>query len=245
MAVEKRRGCGYRKIGGVYLVGEGLSVACDRLPKNVEVCPTCGHGIKFTQGFSWINGKAFFGEPCPNLNECHQVDCVLCVNLEQIEKCGLQFVGKKFYTPSSFIKEAEEMGVSKRIAHIPRELELGKTWILLAHQEAGTKEIESKETLTGKAIIKVPAIFYAFRPTKIEKLITEKQSKKKKLMKELAEKGITPVIVPDEDKDHKGNVYDDLKKEKEGKPEEKQKRLRVKRKNIKVEDFAKKLMKGK
>jgi len=215
MAVEKRRGCGFRKIGGVYLCGEGLAVGCDRLPKNIEICPTCGAGIKFTQGFSWINGKEFFGGKCNSINvPCHKVKCPLCVNLNEIEKCGLMFVGVKFYTPKSFIQEAEEMGVSKRIANIPKGLELGKTWVLLAHKEAGSREIDSKESLTGRKKVPVPAIFYAFKPQRVEKIITEKQSRNKRLMKKLAKKGITLVIVPDDDKDHKGSVYDDLRKTK-------------------------------
>lgn len=193
MAVEKKRGCGYRKIGGMYLCGMGLSVGCDRLPKNIEICPTCGHGIKFTQGFSWIDGKEFLGEVCKGNAPCHSHNCPLCVNLDEIEKCGLMFVGKKFYTPESFTKEAMEMGVSKRIANIPRDLELGKTWVLFAHQEAGTKKIESTETLTGKKIVKVPAIFYAFKPQRIEKLITEKQSRSKKLMKKLQKQKILKI----------------------------------------------------
>ena len=39
MAVEKKRGCGYRKIGGMYLCGMGLSVGSDRIPKNTHKFP--------------------------------------------------------------------------------------------------------------------------------------------------------------------------------------------------------------
>ena len=31
MASEPKRGCGYRKIGGTYLVGGGIGIPCDRL----------------------------------------------------------------------------------------------------------------------------------------------------------------------------------------------------------------------
>lgn len=30
MACEPKRGCGYRKVGGIYLVGGGIGVPCDR-----------------------------------------------------------------------------------------------------------------------------------------------------------------------------------------------------------------------
>lgn len=32
MAVEARRGCGYRKAGGLYLVASGMGSPCHRLP---------------------------------------------------------------------------------------------------------------------------------------------------------------------------------------------------------------------
>lgn len=39
MAVETRRGCGYRKVGGIYLVCDGAGFRCDQLPVNLEVIP--------------------------------------------------------------------------------------------------------------------------------------------------------------------------------------------------------------
>lgn len=32
MAIEPRRGCGYRKMGGLYLVADALGEVCHRLP---------------------------------------------------------------------------------------------------------------------------------------------------------------------------------------------------------------------
>ena len=194
MSVEQKRQCGFRKVNGLYLCGEGIAVGCDRLPKNIECCPTCGSGVHFSQGFQWINGAEFFKEKCEGDSECHRHHCFLCVDQKRIEKCGLMFIGDKFYSPASFIKEAKKLGVSKRIAYIPKDLELGKTYILLAHQKAGKKEIEDKTTLTGKRIVDVPAVFYAFVPKRIEQ--------------------ITPIPVPDDDIDHKGNVYEDLRQDK-------------------------------
>jgi len=51
-------------------------------------------------------------------------------------------------------------------------------------------------------------IFQVFKPTHIEKIITETMAKDEAEMKRLADHGITPVIVPDDDKDHQGTVYD-------------------------------------
>ena len=202
MAVEAKRGCGYRKIGGLYLVGTGLAVHCDRLPFVVEVCHVCGQGIKQTLGFTWVDWKEYAGshEGCKCVGKCS-------VCQPDKSKYGLLWVGKKFYSPKSFVEEAVKMGVSKRISHIPRDLELGKDWILLAHPEGGKKEVEDKNTLTKKKTIKVPAIFYAFRPVAVEKVVTESQAKDKEEMEKLEKRGITPVVVPDSDPDHKGSVY--------------------------------------
>lgn len=59
MAVEPRRGCGYRRVGGLYIVGGGLSAPCDRMPFPLERCRTCGGGIKFTRGPQWLQPDFF------------------------------------------------------------------------------------------------------------------------------------------------------------------------------------------
>jgi len=46
MAIKAKRGCGYRKIGGLYLVGNYIPVACDRLPMPIGACPVCGQGLQ-------------------------------------------------------------------------------------------------------------------------------------------------------------------------------------------------------
>lgn len=61
MSQEAIRGCGYRKIGGLYLCGEYISVPCDRLPYPLDICPTCGGGIKVSRGFTKINPLRLFG----------------------------------------------------------------------------------------------------------------------------------------------------------------------------------------
>ncbi len=207
MAVEPKRGCGFRKIGGLYLVGTGITLPCDRLNFNLEVCSVCGQGIKQTMGFTWIDWHEFAGKhkKCKCLGKCP-----VC-NPKEKRKHGLLWVGKKFYSPRTFIEESWKHGVSKRIPFVPKELKIGETWVLLAHPEAGEKEIDAKNTLTGNKKIKVPAIFYAFKPAKIEKIVTKVEFKDRKKMDELKKRGITPVPVPDDDPDHKGSVYKKIK----------------------------------
>lgn len=205
MAIELRRGCGYRKVGGLYLVGEGLSIVCERLPFNLHICPVCNEGIRVTRSYRWIDGSRFLGKNCEKNCSCHSINCPIC-NSNDIGKCLVMGVGDKFYTPEKFIKEAQSMGVSKRIQAIPQGFEMCKTWILLTHSKAGT-------ILENDEVKSVPAVFYAFKPQRIEKLM-KKSDINEEIKKDFDKKGITIIEVPDDDKDHQGNVYSDLKKRK-------------------------------
>jgi len=199
MAVERKRGCGFRRVGGLYLVGEGLAEDCDRLPVSLSVCPACGQGIKFSRGWTWI-------EPDQLLNGDHYIDHKLCLD----HKCpicrphylkpraGLLWVGEKFYTLGTFLQEAKEMGVSKRIHCVPRDFILGETWVLLAHIKGAIVPDPNNDVFP----VEVPAIFYAFKPQRIEKIVPESQTKDEKEMARLKKRGITPVAVPDHDNDH-------------------------------------------
>lgn len=194
MAVEARRGCGFRKVGGIYLVGDGPTTHCDRMPFELTACDVCGSEIKFSRGFQWMNALKFLGrhEGCAD-----EFRCPICDPDD--EKYGLMWVGEKFYTTHSFIEEAIDLGVSKRISNIPKELVLGKTRILLAHNKA-----KMPDERTAKAI------FYSFIPRAIEKIITKSQSKDPSVMGELKDLGYTPVIVPDDDLDHQDIEDDDI-----------------------------------
>jgi hypothetical protein len=213
MAIEKKRGCGFRKIGGLYLVCEGFSFYCDRLPIKVESCPVCGGGIHPSLGFTWINPKALFG--------AHMIEEIMgghgvggsnqwtsetrpCGDDDPIckdppERAGLMWVGSKFYTPEKFIEEVRQMGASKRIPAIPKGFEVGKTWVLLAHR-GGFYDAEKGHC---------PGIFYAFRPSAIEKLVPDDTPAEE--LEKLKKQGIKPILVPKDDPDHQGTVYEDFK----------------------------------
>jgi hypothetical protein len=192
MFIEKERGCGYRKVGAMYLVGEGIPVNCDRLPFALLVCPTCGAGVKFSRGFTWIDWYEYAGihKDCrdPYL-------CPICVPPKESDRYGLLWVGKRYYTPESFVQEAIEMGVSKRIAQIPKNLELGRTRILLAHPEACENICPDNQDCDVKGKPKGPGIFYSFIPQRVEMIITKEQSEDKEYIEKLKRRGITPVVI--------------------------------------------------
>lgn len=192
---ESERGCGYRKQGGKYLMGGSIGNPCGRLPIPLTVCPCCNQGIKQTRGFSWLPGGLI--KKSMELLCGMDVDCSLCepfsgISRGTIEKIGLMWVGKKFY-PShmDFIKEANTMGISKRISAIPKGLEIGKTWVALAHPEAvpGTAGTDAKPS---------PGIFRMFVPTHMEYVVRERNGKVidgKKRLADLQKRGFTLVRV--------------------------------------------------
>lgn len=200
MAVEPKRGCGYRKVGGLYMVsGPGRGMPCDRLPWPLTVCPTCNQGIKQTRGWTWVNPKALFGG---NHERCNDVGvCPVCVPTE--ERAGLLWIGERFYsTVLNFNLESEALGISRRIKAIPRGFEVRKTWILLAHPSA----------IQQKFNIEEPGIFKVWRPTRVEKILPESKRGSEEAV-ELEAKGITCVFVPDNDPDHTGSVYDEAEEQ--------------------------------
>ena len=63
MAVEKERGCGFRKLGGLYVVSGKLAAPCGGLPIRLHVCEACGEGIKQSRSWTWIVPRRC--SPCP------------------------------------------------------------------------------------------------------------------------------------------------------------------------------------
>ena len=127
-------------------------------------------------------------------------------------------VGGKYYkTPGDFQEEAHRLGVSKRIPFIPKDLELGKTIVYLAHPKAcqvrESAGLQEAMAIVGKEDTNQPrlmesekveyklGIFSAFIPQRVEKLLWEKDATPEELEK-LNKRGITPVIIKDGDVDH-------------------------------------------
>ena len=217
MPIEPKRGCGYRKVGGLYLVGSGIALPCDGLPLELKKCHVCGFEVPFTRGFMWLR-KAYVAYYSKEKHEneyggkctCHP-GCPIChPEANDLKEYGLMWVGESFYkTPEEFVEEAEKMGVCKRIPVIPAKLQIGKTWVLLAHRKVPFYR-KNFGPLNTEPEYK-PAIFYAFKPTRIEKLIWESEATEENL-KKLEEQGITPVIVPDGDEAHSPNPRKRVKK---------------------------------
>lgn len=215
MAIEAMRGCGFRKVGGLYLCGESRGMNCDRLPYELVICPTCGGGVKFTRGWTWLDWDKYAGEheDCYEKLPTEKIEtslgpatviltaegCPVCRPDARPQPYGLLWIGEQFYTPHTFIQEAMSLGVSRRISAVPKKLKLGETWVLLAHKSAIRKIVAGDE---NEPVDKdVPGVFYAFRPQTLELLVWESEATPEHL-EDLAKRGITAVVIPNDDIDH-------------------------------------------
>ena len=176
---DRRRGCGWRKAGGLYLVADGPARECGRLPIPLEVCPTCGGGFKPSRGWTWINGTALAAQ-----RPCQSHDCTTCPLGRPMGRCGLLWIGAAYYRrPSDWLAEALRQGVSRRIPAIPRGLELGRTWVMLAHRQA-------LHNLDGSS---TAAVVYMFRPQAIEYVVGGDETEDQ--LQQLADRGVTLVRI--------------------------------------------------
>lgn len=202
VSIEGKRGCGYRKKGGLYLMGDRPNAPCDRLPIELKVCPICHAGIKPSRGWTWINPRALFGQDDCGLNFCGICPCGLATP----EEGGLLWIGTQHYqTARDYMKEAATMGLSRRLTAVPKRFEAGKTQVYLAHRQAiiesctctmeetGGQGQKGCSSCGGKGWIGRPGIFTSFRPTHVEKVVDRDTPEEE--CEQLRKRGIDPVIV--------------------------------------------------
>lgn len=186
---EGPRGCGYRDPGRMYLVSDGVSRHCGKMPIPMEVCPCCGMGIRPSRAPRMLETpyRLWDSLSCTADSE----HCATCP-LRDGHNPGpalLIWIGEKFYpTPEAFSKESRMMGISRYIRHIPRGFEVGKTWVLLAHRKGIALPAELFDEPTYQ-----PAIFSVFKPTRIEIAVTGEESDEE--IEGYLERGLTPVKV--------------------------------------------------
>jgi len=211
---ESKRGCGFRQVGKLYLMGEGIAHACPSLPLQFNECECCGYAPSFYRDFQWIK-KAYIKHTRKPTGKACDPECPVCYGVNEQVEYGLMWVGRRFYTPQEFIEEDKSMGICKAIKQIPKGLTLGETWIMIAHPKAiidnsDPRYKEKHEYWVTRGIDEgepepqppsYPGIFYAFKPTRIEMLVYESQATPEYLQ-DLEAKGITPIIVLDKHKAH-------------------------------------------
>lgn len=177
ISYENKRGCGYRKGGGLYLVSGNFFGICGKLPVKLDVCPCCGEGIKPARGWTWVSDELF-----KNL-ACDSDPCKNCTPFNgTVLRMGLIWIGEKFYsTPEEFMREGIAQGISRRISAVPRDFKVGETWVVLGHRKVLFDQERS------------PGIFTAFRPTAIEYVVRGDESQEE--LDALEKRGISLVDV--------------------------------------------------
>lgn len=199
MAVEEKRGCGYRKVGGTYLVCEGTGFSCGRIPAPIVPCPLCDHRPAFTRGLQKITPRNFL-HAAPACRKARDPEepygrCAGCPFERALdaEEAGLMWVGAAHYTPDEFRAEAARLGVSKRVHHVPAWFKPGM-WVYLAHEQTFTDEcpackghktmvvaagstdlFEDCHECQGEGTIHRPGVFFAFQPSRVERIVTDYQ----------------------------------------------------------------------
>ena len=200
---DQKRGCGYRKPGGLYLVAPSMGVPCGRLPVEMEVCRTCSQGIKPARGWTWVDaGEIMTKRNCV----APATQCAACPTI--VGRHGLIWIGEQFYpSPKAWFDEAKNQGVSRRIKALPKDFVLGETWVLVAHRKAipvvpcglpidlvnmcGRRSGHQGECDPDREYI--PGVFQAFKPSAIEYVVKGDETPEE--LEAFEARGITPVQV--------------------------------------------------
>lgn len=127
-----------------------------------------------------------------------------CVLREPPEKCGLLWIGQVYYkNPSDWTNEARLLGVSRRISTVPKGFEVGKTLVLVAHQNFSEKACECTVGVVdatpdpkcgkchGTGKVNLAAVFHAFTPTRIEYVLKGTETEEE--LDRLEKRGLTLV----------------------------------------------------
>ena len=213
--LETPRGCGHRVTGGLYLMAGAPAAPCEKLPMLVPQCPTCGGGFRHSRGWTWIEPKKLFDlGPDDHAQLCMLPHCPACpCGGGAPDRAGLLWIGEKFYkTPAAFMEEAGRVGISRRISAVPRDFVAGETWIFLAHLKGvasascrncdhhveqhrprGNKRCSEEDCACVAFNGWHPTIFSAFRPTRIEIVVSEEPTEEE--LEAYKRRGITPVRV--------------------------------------------------
>jgi len=210
-----QRGCGWRKEGGLYIVGGGIARECGRLPIPLTICPTCYQGIKPTRGFTYVNPVELIKNNFPNV--VNSFDCQICEGTgnkldEACEACEDGIFYKA--DPCKLANKCGNCHLSSFLETKAGLIWVGEAFYATPHkfnQEAAFQGISRRvsavpsDIIIGKTPIflahqktvirgaETPGIFSVFIPTAIE-YITKGDETEEEIEK-LEKRGITPVKV--------------------------------------------------
>lgn len=162
---EQARGCGRRRTSrngvGLYLVGGGELMPCDRLP--FPLVDTDGNPQKHFLGYKEINPRELFApDKEPRADSC-VLACHRCP-MARLDLAGdygvLIFVGAEHYpTPESYVEEVRKVGYSRRVGNLPKGFVFGEHRVYLAH----VRGVWGTDPATNKRK-QLPAVIGSFKP---------------------------------------------------------------------------------
>ena len=216
MAIEARRGCGYRKAGGIYIRGDlSNAVPAAFLPFCID--------YNFARGITWADSERLFAT-------CADPEAG---GYRKFGRLGLLWVGETHYkTPADFVNEAHDMGVSRRVAFLPKDLKAGDP-IAAAHiraiptricnhapingalvsdccpaceltpvAKAISNGLRKLTKVKGETVEGVAGVFTLFIARNIEVVLPESVAQDPDIQLKCAANNVDIVTVPDHDKDH-------------------------------------------
>jgi hypothetical protein len=201
--VEKARLNGYRIPGQLYLVGTLVNYQCCKIPLELskDIIPKLG----LLPVPMSIKEKELPYHDCIAVPVCHQDSCAI---FSQKKFCGMMWVNEKDYPGAAFfVSEARTQPIQMRIKHLSCNIQIGASWVLLAHRKAivdysdGAGGWINEETGQAETAIKYkPGMFTMFRVDAVEYLVTEKdlQGSAVKYLYDMQKGGVTLVKVTQE-----------------------------------------------
>lgn len=186
----KERACGKRIPGGLYFVGGIPEDDMNGwLPRRLR----CGCGIpflKFSRNVQKIEPHDFFPELRPESEDRRKF-----ASFEDGEVAWVVSIGAKNYpTVESYIAEAKEQGISRYVKEMPRGFKVGESWVFLLHPNTFDRKVVVGEGENAKEkTVKEPGIIAVFKPKALQYVCKGNESEA--FLKELIEKGVTPVNV--------------------------------------------------
>ncbi len=180
---DNQRAFGWRKAGGLYLVYDGRTGACGKLPFALDLCDVCGAGFRPSRGWTWVNGTALVAERGCRLSG-GRPECFGCPLGGRVGRVGLLWVVARHYPkPEDWLKEIAFHGICLRIASLPKEFKIGDAWVFIGHPRCFQAPDGSH----------VAGLINAFRPTRVEYAVRGDESPAR--LDRLVRRGITLVRV--------------------------------------------------
>lgn len=204
----QKRGCGWPKAGGLYMVSGERWQGCGKFPFTIEPCDHClKMGLTCSLGYSraprWADLDALLAQAT-----CKRPEVIAPPGSPQLKgKCPacpadagelgmgiLTWVGAKHYpTAREYLQEVDRQGISWRVAQLPNKVVIGETWALCCHVNAVRLPLVNGEEPQWKpgavALYRIDRVNYVVKDGELES--EEGRAKLERLQK----RGITLVRV--------------------------------------------------